>query len=122
MNADDGGRPDIRLNCWEAMACGRGPDDVSCESVRACPAANERRLNGVHGGRNAGRACWAVTGTLCGDRAPLPFSEKRDCVTCPFYHEVLEQELQTAEGTGFIFTARLRRMLDSEDSPRPAGK
>ena len=47
-------------NCWEHKKCGREPGGSETESLGVCPAAVESRLDGVHGGRNAGRACWIV--------------------------------------------------------------
>ena len=51
-------------NCWEYNKCGKGPNGLNGEKTDICTAATEKRLDGVHGGTNAGRACWVVAGTL----------------------------------------------------------
>ena len=56
----------MRQNCWEALDCGRQRGGRYAEELGMCPASQEVRLDGVHGGMNAGRACWVVAGTLCG--------------------------------------------------------
>lgn len=40
------------------------------------------------------------------------FSDKRECMSCAFYHSVLEEEVHRQAEGGFVFTAALRRMLD----------
>ena len=59
-----------------------------------CPAGTERRLDGLHGGTNAGRACWAVAGTytyqsphnFCGEKVKGTHALKiGDCLKCDFY-------------------------------------
>jgi hypothetical protein len=58
-----------------------------------CPAATERRLDAVHGGRNAGRSCWVVAGTLCKGETQGTFAVKFGaCETCEFYLSVREEE------------------------------
>lgn len=81
-----------KRNCWEVMNCGRGPGSAE---ANLCPVSVEGRLNGVHGGRNAGRACWVVAGTLCDNGKPSgKFAQKMEtCIQCPFYRLVrLEEE------------------------------
>ena len=57
-----------------------------------CPAATETKLNGVHGGKNAGRACWVVAGTLCGGKVQGLFAQKyMTCQDCSFYQKVQEE-------------------------------
>lgn len=53
-----------KLNCWEYKHCERG---LSAQETAVCPAAVERRLDRVHDGIYAGRACWIVSGTKCDD-------------------------------------------------------
>ena len=50
-----------KLNCWEVRGCDQGPD-----SPEPCAAVIDSASNGVNGGINAGRLCWAVVGTLFG--------------------------------------------------------
>jgi hypothetical protein len=78
-------------NCWEVMRCGRGPGSTNGD---VCPAATETRLDGVHGGINAGRACWVIAGTLCVDViASGKFARKMEtCFNCDFYRLVRKEE------------------------------
>lgn len=73
-----------KQNCWEAKRCGK---------EATCPAALERRLAGVHQGRNGGRACWVVPGTLCGGAVQGKFAMKLSgCLACSFYLSVRAEE------------------------------
>ncbi len=73
------------------MGCGRG---LRGSSGDVCPAATEERLNGIHDGKNGGRTCWAIAGTLCGDGKPSgKFAQKMEtCLSCPFYRLVRQEE------------------------------
>lgn len=80
-------------NCWEAKECGREPGGVQSASTGVCPAALESRLDGVHNGRNAGRACWVVAGTMCGGTIAGTYAMKYDtCAKCEFYQRVKREE------------------------------
>ncbi|MDW7771833.1 MAG: NAD-dependent epimerase/dehydratase family protein [Desulfobulbaceae bacterium] len=78
-----------KLNCWEIKKCGRGPGS----DRNPCPAAIEERLDGVHGGKNSGRACWVVAGTYCGGKIQGTHAAKFDvCKNCDFYQLVCSEE------------------------------
>jgi hypothetical protein len=65
----------------------------------------------VHGGKNAGRACWVVAGTYCGGEAQGSFALKiTDCSLCDFYNLVRDEEGRKFEPS----TALLRMLKDSE--------
>lgn len=84
----------MKKNCWEAKKCGRQPGGKNVHQLGVCPATTETRLDGIHGGRNAGRACWVVAGTLCKAEVQGTFARKFErCEKCDFYIEVREQEL-----------------------------
>lgn len=81
-----------KLNCWEFKKCGRQAGGRRCGD-EPCPASVETRLDGVHGGKNAGRACWAVVGSMCGEVATGMFAvETEDCGRCAFYGKVRAEE------------------------------
>ena len=83
-----------KLNCWEFKKCGRQPNGENVEKEGICPAATETRLNGVHEGWNAGRACWVVAGTLCHGSVQGTFAQKfSSCESCEFYNIVKCQEM-----------------------------
>ena len=98
-----------RLNCWEFMGCGlqlRGKR-VRAEDSALCPAARETRFNGVHGGENAGRACWMVPNTHCNRTFQGSREEKTSCcINCAFYRSVQEEEAR-----GFIQSNTLMEIL-----------
>jgi len=81
-----------KLNCWEAKQCGREPNGRRIDRG-VCPAALETRLQGIHDGTNAGRACWVVAGTLCRGCVQGTFALKLDmCERCDFYNLVVLEE------------------------------
>ena len=94
-------------NCWEFKSCGRQPGGARVAELGVCPASTEQRTAGVNGGANGGRACWAVTGTLCGGRAQGTFAMKVvGCQTCEFYGKV-----KSEEGTAFVGPSQILTRL-----------
>ncbi len=82
-----------KLNCWEFKRCGREPGGIKVNEMGVCRAALEVKLQGVHNGRNAGRACWIVAGTLCGGKPQGTFAHKvMSCIECEFYRKVRAEE------------------------------
>jgi len=81
-----------RQNCWEYRECGREPGGDRVEELGVCPAAAEGRLDGVNGGHNGGRACWAVEDTLCYSSIGAKFS---NCLHCDFLLKVQDEEVAT---------------------------
>lgn len=83
----------MKKNCWEFKKCGREPGGVNVRELGVCPATTEERLDAVHGGRRAGRACWVVAGTLCKGETQGTFAAKFGaCEACEFYLSVREEE------------------------------
>ncbi len=88
----------MSANCWEHKQCGREPGGANVAHLGECPAAEDTRYDGVHNGRNAGRACWVVAGTLCGGSVQGTFASKLDnCMSCDFY-----QQVRAEQGEGLI--------------------
>jgi hypothetical protein len=82
-----------KQNCWEFKKCGRHPGGEKAEELGVCIAATESRTNGVNGGLNGGRACWALAGTLCGGKVQGTFAMKMsNCMQCDFYQRVGVEE------------------------------
>lgn len=82
-----------KLNCWEFMECGREVGGKHAEELGICIAALEKKANGINGGLNAGRCCWAVAGTFCGGKAEGTFVEQFvRCMGCPFYKKIAAEE------------------------------
>ena len=89
------------MNCWEFKKCGKGTD---------CPVYTEKRLDGIHGGDNAGRACWMVAGSMCGGEIQGTYAQKIDnCVKCDFYQSVMD-----SAGLNFQLSGKLKRILKGE--------
>lgn len=78
-----------KLNCWEFKGCEREPGGKKTGELGVCPAATGKKLNGLHGGKNSGRACWLVAGTMCGGEVQGTFAQKYgDCEKCDFFKSV----------------------------------
>lgn len=91
------------------MKCGREYGGVRVPELGTCPAAIERGLDGMHGGRNAGRSCWVVAGTFCGGQVQGSFAKKyRNCGRCNFYIKV-----RMEEGVNFRMPMVLLHMKES---------
>lgn len=97
----------MKKNCWEVKKCGRQPGGEKVAELGVCPATTETRLDGVHEGRNAGRACWVVAGTLCKGEVQGSFARKFDnCEKCDFYLSVQKEEFPR-----FVYTSVLLSKL-----------
>jgi hypothetical protein len=95
-----------KVNCWEYKKCGREPGGARKE-LGVCSAAIERRLDRIHGGSHAGRACWVIAGTMCGGQEQGTFAAKyHNCEQCDFYKLV-----RTEEGARYKLSILLLRKL-----------
>ncbi len=93
------------MNCWEFQECGREPGGKKAREMGVCPVTVESSVSGINHGKNAGRSCWAVAGTLCGGDQQGTYAEKLgNCLQCDFYAFVRGQEREK-----FINT---RKILD----------
>lgn len=89
-----------KLNCWEFKKCGREPGGAKEKELGVCKASTESRLSDANGGKNAGRACWALAGTLCGGKVQGTFAEKLgNCLSCEFYQLVVKEEGAKLKGS-----------------------
>ena len=94
-----------KVTCWEFKKCGREPGGVKAAELGICPAATEVRTHGTNGGQNGGRACWALTGTLCGGHVQGTFAMKLgNCIVCEFYSLVAVEEGPDHESARDILT------------------
>ena len=83
----------MQMNCWEHKRCGRQQGGTKVMELGVCPAAIETKLDGVHYGKNAGRSCWVVAGTLCHGEIQGTFAQKNHaCEKCDFYQKVKKEE------------------------------
>lgn len=89
----------MKQNCWDFKKCGRELGGQHVDDLGPCPVFTHTELNGVHGGKNAGRACWVVTGSLCGGKVQGHEEQKRAaCWECDFLKLVKKEEEPTANG------------------------
>ena len=83
----------LKQNCWEFRQCGREPGGLEADQFGVCPAALDSATDGLLGGKNRGRVCWAVMGTLCAGLLPSTFVQKRRfCMTCEFFKRVKQEQ------------------------------
>ncbi len=92
-----------RQNCWEYMKCGRQPEGDEVTELGICSAATDTSYDGINFGKNAGRFCWAVAGTICDGQVQGTFAEKRiSCINCDFFKLVQQEEGAYASPTKFL--------------------
>ena len=95
-------------NCWEVKLCGREVGGAKVAQLGVCPASKESKLHGVNSGKNAGRSCWALAGTLCGGVVQGTFATKMtNCKACEFYGMV-----RAEEGSGYVMTTAILGRLN----------
>lgn len=83
----------MKINCWEFKRCGREPGGPREFELGTCCVSTYAPLHGTHGGKNAGRACWVVAGSLCGGRVQGDEEQKRtSCWECDFLKIVRKEE------------------------------
>ena len=83
----------MKQNCWEFKKCGREPGGKKAAELGVCPATVHQDLDGIHGGKNAGRACWVVAGSLCGGKIQGTYASKlANCWRCDFMNRVKQEE------------------------------
>jgi hypothetical protein len=83
-----------KLNCWECKKCGKEPGGAKIAELGVCPAATERRADGINNGMNGGRVCWAIAGTFCRGEIQGTYAMKLlDCLKCDFYQLVSKEEM-----------------------------
>lgn len=86
-------KKDQKQNCWEFKKCGREPGGAKVDELGICPATTDTSSDGINGGENAGRICWAVVGTFCGGKVQGSFAQKRmSCLNCDLFKLVMEEE------------------------------
>jgi len=105
----------MKSNCWEHKKCGRQPGGHKAQELGVCPVTTHQPLSGVHGGVNAGRACWVVAGSLCGGKVQGTYAQKlNNCWRCDFMNVVKKEE----EPQTFGFSATQLGMVRSLEKSR----
>ena len=92
-----------KINCWEFRKCGRAPGGYRAKEFGVCPATTETRMNGIHGGTNGGRSCWAVAGTFCFGEVQGTFAnEFKNCMDCEFFWLIHGEEEDFVPSVGTL--------------------
>jgi len=100
-----------KMNCWEYKKCGREPGGIKVHELGVCPASSEERLDGTHSGKNAGRACWIIAGSMCGGKVQGTFAQKYgNCVICDFFNKIKQEE-----GADFTLSSTILKILGEEE-------
>lgn len=82
-----------KKNCWEFMGCGRNSGGTKVQELGVCPVTTSGELDGAHDGKNGGRACWVIAGTLCGGKIQGSYAQKlNNCWRCDFFAVVKKEE------------------------------
>lgn len=93
----------MKQNCWEMKRCGREPGGRNVAELGVCPAATEIRLDKINDGKNGGRCCWAIAGTLCKGELQGTYAMKiTNCLKCDFYKQVEQEGGRNATTTSGI--------------------
>jgi hypothetical protein len=75
------------------MKCGRESGGRKADKLGTCPASIDSSTDGLNGGFNGGRICWAIAGTFCDGVVQGSFAEKKViCTVCEFYLKVQTEE------------------------------
>jgi len=94
-----------KLNCWEFMKCGKGPDSAINNGADICPVASAVIADGLNGGENGGRICWIISENYFKNK--IQCSENKvshSCYACEFRYLVTMDEglLNICKTTGFL--------------------
>jgi len=80
-------------NCWEFKKCERQPGGSKTDQLGVCPAATDKESDAMNSGKNAGRYCWRIAGTLCDGEVRGTWASKQAfCATCDFFKKVEREE------------------------------
>lgn len=87
-------------NCWEKKKCGREPGGVNEARLGICPAALYALSDGFLGGRNGGRACIFIVGSLASQGQQhscvmLQNKKSPDCFRCDFFNSLKKKYKKT---------------------------
>jgi len=107
-----------KTNCWEHLRCGREPGGPHEADFGPCPAATSIACDGMNGGTNAGRFCWAIRGTMCSGKVDGTYEQKiSHCRGCSFFRRIKVEEgvhFQLIEpGLGMADPVALHRLLNN---------
>lgn len=109
------------LNCWNWKNCGRYPGGPKVKELGVCPAAVNSKADGFLDGRNAGRACIFVAGTLCGGSRQGSFIDKeKHCLECDYYQALRSEyglSLTSDKYKEYCAKIDLHKKMTDKDQP-----
>ena len=75
-----------KQNCWEFKKCGRELGGAKVPELGVCIAATDTFADGLNGGKNGGRICWAVAGSYSGfaNIECTDATDRSSCINCDF--------------------------------------
>lgn len=83
----------VKLNCWEYNKCGREHGGANVIELGICSATTDASADGFNGGKNGGRICWAVAGTMGSAKNHRTHTQELiSCLVCDFFKLVKEEE------------------------------
>jgi len=87
------GAQSAKMNCWDFKRCNSNTGNDRIKKSDVCPVFSKTALDGINGGKNGGRSCWLIPGTLCGSRIQRAIIPKSiACRLCDFKRHVLREE------------------------------
>ncbi len=88
-----------------------------------CPAATDVSFDGLNGGFNAGRICWAVAGTLCEGVPQGTLATKlQSCIDCTFFKTVTDDEdarFLSVSTHARVYASATSELLEEQDYDSP---
>ncbi len=103
----------MKTNCWEFKKCGREPNGFKSLELGVCPVSTKVRTDGINSGKNGGRCCWVITGSLCGGKVQGSFLTKLNgCMNCEFYQRVFQEETRN---NSWVKVSEVIKILNSEE-------
>jgi hypothetical protein len=83
----------MSINCWEFHGCGCQPGGKNADLHNPCPIPLDEKYDGINNGKNAGRYCWKVIGTMSDAEPKCTEAMKiRECTKCDFFQLVKVQQ------------------------------
>ena len=81
------------MNCWQSKKCEREPGGAKTGDLGVCSAASDSKHDSINGGKNGGRYCWKIAGTLCGGQVQGSYAAKAgSCMVCDFFKTVQKEQ------------------------------
>lgn len=82
-----------KQNCWEYNKCGREPGGINAAKLGICSTTTDTSANGINEGKNGGRICWAVAGSMgSASNHRLHTQKLISCLLCDFFKLVKKEE------------------------------